>query len=320
MTVGPAKPLKVSESIDKKFNRSYAADYQVIASQTEGPNAVLDAEGVPAYGSSFVWYEDSDAWAFCDSAKAAPQEEILYDLGDGPEPCRKWIVSVTWSTVSSERSKNDPRNNPTEDPPVLGGSFLGESEVVFRDKDDVPIANSAGEPYEQLPTVLGNTDTLTMSYNTATIDLYQRSQMIGKVNSVGLWGLNERQVKLVRWNWKPLYAGELAYIKHDFEFHISRKKNPTSGVCIGDDYEGLEGWYDVRPNEGYAVLKTPNDNDTKVTKRDTEDMPLNRPVKLNCDGTEKKSVGMLWNIFAVEEEIDFHSIPGLPDPLPGPFT
>jgi hypothetical protein len=320
MTVSEAKPIQVSEKIDKKFNRTYTAKYQVIASLTEGPNAVLDAQGIPTYGTSFEWYDDIDEWSFCDSASADPAEDILFDFGSGEEAARKWIVTITWSTVSSERSKENPRNSPLDDPPVLGGSFLGETESVFRDKDENPIANTAAEPYEQLPTVLSNTDTLTISYNTSEIDLAQRALLIGKVNSGSLWGLNVRQVKLVRWNWKPLYAGTLSYIKHDFEFHISRKKNPTTGICIGDEYAGLEGWYDVRPNEGYAILKTSNDLDSKTTKRDPEDMPLNRPVKLNNDGTEKKSAGMLWNIFAIEEEEDFSAISGLPDPLPGPFA
>jgi hypothetical protein len=81
-----------------------------------------------------------------------------------------------------------------------------------------------------------------------------------------------------------------------------------------------QGWYTVYPNEGYAALKVANDLQTRRTKRDAEDMPLNRPININCNGTEKTSAGTLWNIFKVEEEYDLTTIPGMPNPLPGPFS
>jgi len=319
MTVGIAKPLKTSGGVDKKFNRTYKATFQVIASLAEGSLAVMNAPGIPGFGNAYYWYGEYDLWSFVDGASADPQEQILYDLGSGLEKCIKWQVTVTWSTATSERSQGDPRSNPVSDPPVIAGSFIGETESVFRDVDDAPIANTAGEPYPQPPTVQSNTDGLSISYNTPTINLGLRAQMIGKVNEVAIWGLEKRQAKLASWRWSVAYAGPLAYVKNDFEFHIRRVKNPTTNICTGSDLAGLEGWYTVLPNEGKAPLKVAGVIASKEAKAGDNDVPLNEPVRLSCDGTENTG-DMKWNIFKVEREIDFAGIPGMPTTLPGPFS
>jgi hypothetical protein len=318
MAVGPAQPLKTSGGVDKKFNRTYRATFQVIASQKEGPLAVLNAPGIPGFGNAYYWYNEYDLWTFVDGGNAEPQEEILYDLGNGVEKCRKWVVTITWSTATTERSQTDPRSNPLNEPPVISGSFIGDQELVFRDIDDKPIANTAGEGVPQPPTILSGTDGLSISYNTGSINLRLRSQAMGKVNKTSIWGLDPRQVKLMSWRWSILYAGPLSYIKNDFEFHISYRETPST-ACIGSTLVNKQGWYNIYPNEGFAPLELPNDLGTRKVKKDKQDIPLNTPVRLNCDGTELDGE-MKWNIFKVEREFDFTTIPGMPAILPGPFS
>jgi hypothetical protein len=279
----------------------------------------MQAPGIPAYGAVYIWGNDFDLWAYADSAKATIVEQnMMYDVGNGPEDCTQWNVAISWSTNANPRNASDPRGNPINDPPIISGSFVGDSELAFRDKDDVPIANSAGERYEDLPTVTGNTDTLNIGVKTATINLAQRADAVGKVNSVSIWGLGPRQVQLTQWTYNIEYAGTLAYVSNQFSFLINRKQHPTTNVCKGPS--GAVGFYTVRPNEGYGYLETANDQNTRKEAKDKEDQPLSRPIKLNCDGTRRESVEMLWNVFPTEEEYNLNSIPGIPNPLPGPFS
>lgn len=319
MSVGPATPLRCDGGIDKEFNRVYTAVFQVIASKDNGPAQVMQASGIPAYGSSYTWFNDFDVWAFCDSCKADPVEQnILADVGSGPEDCTKWEVKITWSTSANPRAATDSRGNPVSDPPVISGSFTGQTELAFRDKDGNPISTTAGERYEDLPTKMDSTDTLTIVVKTATINLIQRAEASGKVNSVPMWGLQARQILLSQWAWSVEYAGNTAYILNTFSFIISRKKHPTANVSKGPT--SAVGFFTTRPNEGFSYLETANQEATRKVAKDKEDQPVSRPVKLNTDGTKRTLATMLWNVFPVEEEYNFKTIPGIPDPLPGPFA
>lgn len=318
MATSTAKRIKVSGSIDSKFNRTIKGVYQVIADLNDGPLIVLQASGIPAWGSPYTWAgTESDSWIFVNGASPEPKEDINFDLGDGggTRRMRVWHVTITWSTIASERNSSQPRDNPLDEPPVLSGSFLGGTEPVFVDALGNLIANTAGEPYSPAPLLTENTDSLRLSYNSATLSLSQRSLMMGRVNSVAIWGLPARRVKLIRWDWNVLYAGSLAYISNSFEFHISNKQHPAA-VCVGP--ANAVGWYTSLPNKGYAPLTLPDDENTKKVKKDGEDMPLNAPVSLACDGTETGAE--TWNVFPLELEADFKDIPGMPDPLPGPFV
>lgn len=319
MTVSAARPLKCVAGVDKKFNRTYKASYQVIASLFEGPLAVLNAFGIPAWGSPYSWGFDFDMWCFSNGYNANPIDMITYNFGAGDEQCWKWIVDVTWSTEPSERSSMYPRMSPLDEPPIVGGSFSGNQERAVRDKDGIPITNTAGEPYiENAPTRYANLDTLELGFNTPTIDLVLRNSMMGRVNSVPIWGLGVRQALMVNWVWKVANAGDFQYVQNSFSFLINRTEHPAE-VCIGT--AGAIGWYTTLPNRGWAPYEVPDDPETKVVKRDDQDTPLTTPVMLKCDGTEETAVDAdHWNTFSVEYEADFHDIPGLPDPLPGPFV
>ena len=316
MAASAARKVRVSASVDNKFNRTYTGIYQVIADLSDSPLTVFQAFGIPEWGSSFIWDTDYDLWAFAQGYTADPVERIIY-LG---RDCWKWEVKVTWSSVSTERAKADPRNNPLDDPPVISGSFLGERVAAIRDKDGDPIVNAASEPYlDSPPTIIGNTDTLRISYNTATINLAQRTKYVGTVNSAAIWGLKKRQALLSRWDWRILYAGDLAYIAHDFEFQIKYELTPTDNVCVGPT--NVEGWYTILPNRGYSPYKIADNYESATLARDPEDNPKTTPVSLNCDGTENLDPDVaFWNVFEVEREESFQAIPGMPDPLPGPIT
>lgn len=311
----------VGGGIDSSFNRTYTATLQVIADKGDGPLTVLNAPGIPRWGSYYQYGNEFDLWSFSRDYKPTPKEHIKYDPGDGggTREMVKWHVQVTYTTSPAQRSSNDSRQNPLFEPPKISGSFLGGTKEAIRNKDGALIVNTAGEIYDPSPTVADDIDTLLISFNTAYISLLQRANARGKVNSASIWGLDERMALLYRWDYEILYAGSMPFVSHRFEFHINYTQTPSTNVCLGSSYAGNRGWYTVLPNQGLAPLKTANTPDTKRRAKDDMDNPLTHPVKLKCDGTEETGTTERWNIFTVEEEFDFTTIPGMPNPLPGPF-
>jgi len=321
-----AKKLSSVLSIDAKNHRTYTSKHQVIGDYRTGPLSINDWVGVP-YGSFYSWYDDFDLWAFCNSVKIGDPVRIANADGRAEE-LAKWIVTTVHSTVPSGGS-NDPQNNisrdnPIDDPPVISGSFSPFFKPVHRDKDGAQIMNTAKHPYT--PPVEDEFDhlTLNISYNTANINLANWAAFRSTVNSTGIWGLEARQVKLKRWGWKIQYAGDqFAFIKHDFEFLISLEATPAvANVCTGSSYADKFGWYTVRPNSGMVYYDSGTfDVDHELEFKDSEDNVITTPSPLACDGDRgDPSADQKWNIFAVEKEQDFTSIPGMPNPLPGPFV
>lgn len=241
--------LESSLSWDEKFHRSYTSKYQVICSYTASPREAANAPGIPAYGSSYVWYSDVDLWAFCKSVEVTPGERIKDPAGSS-EDMRVFILTVKHSSIPFEGSNDGEtsRENPLDDPIVISGSFSPFKRTVQLDEAGDPILNAAKFPYDPAPQIDDAYDTLRISYNTATINLAQRASFRGCVNSTGIWGLDERQAKITRWDWSILRAGNsLEYVKHTFEFLISYQQHATD-PCIGP--AGKFGWYTTLPNSG----------------------------------------------------------------------
>lgn len=316
-----AKPIKCTGSVDSKFQRTYTTTWRVITSQGDSAMTAMSAAGLPLWGSTFAWGSDFDLWTTAQTIKADPEKETdVNPIKYNGFNATSWIVTIGYSSRPMDRSPGDTPEDPIDDAPVISGSFLGERKVAIRDKDGNPIANSAAEPYlDNPPTVLANTDTLRIQYNTATIDLAQRSEFVGCVNSTAIWGLSPRQALLVRWDWSVKYAGaSLVFIQNSFEFHINRTETPPE-TCVGPASQ--KGWYTILPNRGFAPFKTANDLASKAQKKDKHDNIMNTPVWLKCDGTEETDPAEKhWNVFLVEREADFTTISGMPDPLPGPFV
>jgi hypothetical protein len=338
MTVDAAQPLETKLSVDDKFHRTYTSTFQVIADKEEGPFKVGSASGLPLYGASYVWYSGFDLWSF---ARDFQVERVARIKDKGIERA-KWIVTITYTSQPSDGSNNNktPRDNPLDDPPVISGSFNSYTFPAYRDKNQDLISNSARGPYVPPPNSTGRIDTVKISYNTANIDLPLRSKYLSEdcVNSDSIWGLDPRQAKIVRWDYQILYAGNnFSYIKNNFEFHISFRSTvkDVGLVCTGKKYANKFGWYTVLPNRGeyYVDGGLPAEGDDGFTEEqksdiaqrtkkfmDANDQPLSAPGKLDCSGDRlpSQSDPQKWNIYAIEQELAFTAIPGMPNPLPIP--
>lgn len=319
MTVYDAEPVAPpSLTTDEKFHRTYTTVYQVFATTDEGPFSVGSAGGLPGYGLSYAFGNDIDLWAFCKNIQVQPNPTRVKHRG---AEAYKWLVTVTHSTIPSDHNPGQSRENPLNDPKVISGSFVGYTRPTWRDKNDDPVVNSAKDPYVPPEQVDDAYDTLRISYNTANINLGQRAQFRGSVNSTSIWGLGVRQAKLTRWDYSVQYAGNsLAYIRHDFEFLISWQEHPASAdICSGT--ADAIGWYTTLPNSGYAYYPGGTLTRKNRVPFTSEDQLESTPQKLACDGDEAApDSDQKYNVFELEIEKDFNTIPGMPNPLPGPFV
>lgn len=289
----------------------------VIADRTDGPLAVANNSGIPAYGSSYSYESETDLWAFAESIDVDPNPLRINHKG---QQRYKWLIKMTHSSIPSDHSPNDSRENPLDDPPVVSGSFLRRTRPTNRDRNGNRIENTASDSYIPRVEREDALDTLRLEFNTATLNLSTRAQYIGKVNSDSIWGLQKRQAKMTRWDYQVLYAGTfLAYIRHSMEFEISFEQHPTENVCTGETNQ--VGWYTTRENAGKFYIPEGSSNKRPLsTKEKYEDHPPDVPQPLDCDGKESEDGTLYWNVFEVEEENAFLDIPGIPNPLPGPFV
>lgn len=317
-TIRSVERLSSKLFIDEKFHRIYTSLYQVIGSYDASPYEISAADGIPTYGFSYIWNGFVDLWAFAKTAQVDPGERIK-DPGGTSEDMLKWTVTIKHSSEPFDGSNDaeTPRENPLNDPPVISGGFSPYKRNIHRDKDGVAIENTAKMPYDPGISIDDAYDTIKISYNTATINLFQRAQFRGSVNSASIWGLDVRQAKLTRWDWQVLRAGVgFDYIKHNFEFLISYQAHATD-PCIGP--AGKFGWYHTLPNTGSQYYHTGVFEKKFLTPFSAKDQPY--IGKLKCDGDRlDDSESLKFNVYRGETEQDFNAIPGMPNPLPGPFS
>lgn len=312
MTVNPAQRIKTTLKIDSSFKRSYTTVYEIYADESDGTFEVINADGIPAFGS---WYKQPngliDYGAFCNGA----------NLHDNPVKAKvggqnkvKWTMTVTHGASSSKKEPARRRESPLDEPPVVSGSFVKYMEQALRDKDGNPILNTATEAFDPPFEEEKSYDDLRIQLNTANIDLGFRAGFSNAVNSKPMWGLKKRQIKLDSWRYNVVWFGDLNYVEHDFKFLI----NDTEWPDDVEDETTVEriGWYQAKMNQSFRN-KDEGTGDLQ-NNLDPFDIPFQRPRFLDKDGkpTDTES----WRVVAVQKEKDFLEIPGITDPLPGPFV
>jgi len=309
MTAGAATRRSSSIRWTRDWHREYTSIYQVITDDLDdGPVTATNATGIPAYGSSYSWGNDSDQWAFAIEANASLVSE--------DNTRRQWYVTITHSTQPRLRCADVQRNSPLDEPPIISGSFVQFTKPAEEDKDGDPIVNVCDEPFIPAVEINDSRDSLVIEINTANINLAQRADAKDKVNSGTIWGLGPRTVLLKQWTWRKMSFGVCnEFINHRYEFEINtdkwnhklhnvgyRHKNPF-WVC-GDD-----------PEEQWRTIL------------DGRDQPRHLPTPLKLDGSinDLQCGGTPVYLkdpdgFEIYKEYDLTTLPGIPDPLPGPFA
>lgn len=304
--------------IDEEFHRDYTSTYEVITNdKLDGPRTARTADltgsggsKIPGYGDPYLWGNDSDPYAWCRSIKAK--------LRSRKEHRRVWTVTVTHSTRPKFRESSTPRENPLDEPILIYGSFVQFRRPATKDKDGKAIVNTVGEPFVPALERDDSRLSLVIEKNSPTISLAQWALFRDSVNSAAIWGLPTRTVKLITWNWRlAYYAVSSVYVQHRLEFHINTDVYNTAETGRGWDYNVLNAGF------RYKVDCSSDKEKRQRTIMDGRDQPRHQPTPLSaageildlaCGDTE------YYRNYRVYNELDFHLISFIPDPLPGPFT
>lgn len=214
--------LNRTGSQDEEGNRNYVVVLRVnVESKTEGPWAVLRASGLPAVGSSYNYEDDVD-----DEAWLRPNCTVANVLQEG-RPTLDYNITLNYSTKPQDEAQNSTCENgdiknPLLQPNKVRGSFTKYQEQATFDRFGLPIVSSSWElmrgPQNEWD---ANRPSVTVEQNVASLGLETFAAMIDRVNSVTMWGLPARYVKLDNVSWERKYYGNcFRYYTRVLEFSI----------------------------------------------------------------------------------------------------
>lgn len=266
---------------DDAGHRTYYISHKVVTTTPlDGPAIVMNTPGLPTIGDTWHFDNDIDVWAYCD-----PYMKVT-SLGPDPEnqgPCRYWRVEQKFSTTAGYRCMDTERANPLTEPDKVSGTFVKYTKAVQKDRNGNYVLSSSLEP------VVGqemerdfNRPTVQIEQNVPDLLLAIVCQMIDRVNSVGMWGLGTRRVKLSSFSWERLYYGRCnIFYRRTMGFDI---RFDTFDPQIADfGTRALYGYPD--PTTGaWIIVGSPNPNDPASFVTIKDRYGENQPTLLNGAG------------------------------------
>jgi hypothetical protein len=224
--------LSWSASENQDGHKDYHIVLEVESALNDGPDAILNAAGMPAIGAPYQGsslpmvanggspsiINDFNPWAF-----RWPNCEVKIHSEKSGENTKWYEADILFSTRPLERCMTALPANPISEPPKIGGSFTKFTREALVDRYGYPILNSALEPItgQQVERDY-NTASVTIEMNFATFGGGTWAPMIDTLNDSTLWGLPPRCVKLsnVRWQ-RKLYSLCTFFYNFTYEFDIN---------------------------------------------------------------------------------------------------
>jgi len=256
---------------DNEGHRTYKLQSLVkCSSSLDGPATVMTASGLPSIGSFWAFGNETDPWAFCyPTMKVTP-------VNTG-EPNIWWEVEQTFSTKPLNRCQDESVDDPLLEPPKISGSFARFQKEIERDRNNALIKSSSHEIVRGIEKDASRPQ-VNISFNSPILALDTISSMIDGVNSVPMWGLTTRKIKLTTVSWERKMNGlcnyyytknlqfEVRYEGWDVEdlvdkgFKCLRGKWNKSGTGDGATYSWeQDSGLDPEDPDHFIVAKDAND-------------------------------------------------------------
>lgn len=222
MAVTNLGPVDWGASRDQEGHRTYTIVFRVKTDSTsDGPGQVLRCPGLPYPGTTWLWGNDRDDWAYL-----LPDTKVRRDQAREGEKHYFWLVEMTYSTKLStgraQRCQDIEVADPLLEPPKITGGFDNYQEEGLVDRFGNPIKNSA---WEQIRGQQNEWDAgrpkVRIEFTSLLLGGPLFCQAMHCLNDRPMWGFPDRSVKLSMWDWEKAYHGRcFVYFRHTLEFDI----------------------------------------------------------------------------------------------------
>lgn len=210
--------LNWSGGMDDEGHRTYDIEWLVKVADAwlDGPVKAMQCPALPDIFSTWDWGNDIDDYAYCTpSLRCRP---IVQN-----EATDMYVIGQTFTTKPFTKNQGNP-DNPLLNPPEISGSFTKFTREATRDKNGKGIKSSSHERFKGSVTERDySRHNVQIKMVSATLPLTTYVQYIDSVNSVSMWGLSARMVKLSNVAWtKHFYGSAWASVYYDitYEFDI----------------------------------------------------------------------------------------------------
>lgn len=248
-----------------RFRRGIDAhDEWVVSGANTGAEA-LDAPDVPHQNNSHPW----DVLLLAQTPTVTREGFNLY------------LVSVDYVRLSSTGTQPDP-TDPLNAPIRYRWAMGNTTESVDRDRDNNPIINSVGEPFDPAPTKNIGTLFLTVTRNEPSYDPGVALTFQNKLNSDGFFGAEPGQALCLSIAPESDYAADAEYVpvQYYFEFRADKFRHR-----IRD--QGLNGRYDDSGTSKIApfYLNGGKDRVASAVLLDGKGKPIDTSIKVGDNKT-----------------------------------
>lgn len=258
-------------------------------SPDDGPSVVSVTTGLPTVGSTWVFGNENDPWAFC-----TPYMSITQVAGASEgEWTGLWVVRQRFTTTPMRRCQDTTITDPLMEPWKVRGSFTRSQREATRDRFGDFLVSSSMELLRGINEDYGGA-TVTLGKNFVSLPLYTATQVRYHVNSGTMWGLPARTVKLVGFEFeRNLYGVCTFYYTCSYSFEID-----------------FEGWDKTVADRGTRTLVT---GGTLGNLKDYRAVPDGREVFLDGAGAMATTLaGVGTATPQVAKQTDFLSVLGVP--------
>ena len=203
---------------DSDGHREYHIEYLVRSdNKDDGPQTVRNTAGLPLPGAPWVFGNDNDPAATCKRDSEIEPVQMRQEATD------LWKCKFTFTTKPHKRCQDERFENPLLEPPRKSGSWTKYKEEAVKNRFDIPLRYSSHErmkgPQVEFDKGL---PTVNIEMNQVALDLPLMGVLLHTVNSVAMWGLPPRCVKLSGISWSEEFYGLcFPYYKVKYEFDIN---------------------------------------------------------------------------------------------------
>ena len=264
---------------NEKNEGEYTRKFRVIVgNHLDNAVTILAYAGIPRIGDMYATMGgDVDPAAVCKEVRAAQDDDAW----------KIWEVEAKFGKATEDTQSQTPQQiqNPLKRPADIGWGFSRHSRSLFRDVDNKPVLNSAGDFFDPPPEIDDSRPVLTISRNEGGFDASRAIEYQDAVNSDSFFGFSPGQVKVASISSQRQIENNIVFWKTTYEFEMRQDKwVPLEILDVGKRATGR-----------VPICMKTSGGDIMQGVHVTEPVPLreglaiNNPSPTNCDFIKVKA-------------------------------